>query len=99
MTMTPTESRARVTGERVTVRELSKIAADIIADWSAAGNESHPAGRYAVPMLALKTVGTTRRRGIDDGRRIVRSFLAHATAWTEPVAEAIKQELTDMIRR
>ena len=69
-------------------RPLSNIAHDIRRDWA---NVNFAARPYLAAMLQMDNV--TDRYMYDDGRSIVRYFLANASTWRGPVAKVIKAEL------
>jgi hypothetical protein len=73
-------------------RTLATIARDIKSNWT------RP---YfgAVPYIdAMATMGTVNESyGLDDGRGIVRYFLANAGTWRGPVARDIKAELRGLV--
>ena len=69
-------------------RPLSNIAHDIRRDWA---NVNFAAQPYLAAMLQMDKV--TDRYMYDDGRSIVRYFLANASTWRGPVAKVIKAEL------
>lgn len=69
-------------------RPLSNIAHDILRDWA---NVNFAAKPYLAAMLQMDKV--TDRYVYEDGRSIVRYFLANASTWRGPVAKVIKAEL------
>lgn len=69
-------------------RPLSNIAHDIRRDWV---NVNFAARPYLSAMLEMDKVSD--RYMYDDGRAIVRYFLANASTWRGPVAKVIKAEL------
>jgi hypothetical protein len=73
-------------------RTLATIARDIKSNWT------RP---YfgAVPYIdAMATMGTVNESyGLDDGRGIVRYFLANAGTWRGPVARDVKAELRGLV--
>jgi hypothetical protein len=73
-------------------RTLATIARDIKSNW---------ARPYfgAVPYIdAMATMATVNENyGLDDGRGIVRYFLANAGTWRGPVARDIKAELRGLV--
>lgn len=74
-------------------RPLSNIAHDIIRDWK---NVNYAAKPYLAAMREMDRI--TDAYMYDDGRGIVRYFLANAGAWRGPVAQTIKAELKDALK-
>lgn len=80
-----------------TVRPLSEIAAEIIADYPKAGSESDYAGAYVVPMLSLNKI--TDSYYLDSADSIVRYALANLGSWRGETARRVKTELKGMLRK
>lgn len=81
-----------MTQNQTQTRTLATIARDIKSNW--------PRPYFgAVPYIdAMATMGTVNESyGLDDGRGIVRYFLANAGTWRGPVARDIKAELRGMV--
>ena len=76
----------------MTARPLATIAREIRADWQRPYFGAVP---YLNAMASLSSVND--RYIYDDGRTIVRYFLANASAWRGEVARRIKAELKAMI--
>lgn len=75
-------------------RTLRAIAGEIKRDW---GEKTYfGAVPYIKAMRGLETV--TDRYGMDDGKSIVRYFLANATSWRGETARRVKAELKEMIK-
>lgn len=79
-----------------TVRPLSEIAREIIADYPKAGDENHPAGAYVVPMLSLNKI--TDSYYYDSADSVVRYALANLGTWRGETARRVKAELKGMLR-
>lgn len=73
-------------------RPLSNIAHDIRRDWK---NVNFAARPYLAAMFEMDKV--TDQYMYDDGRGIVRYFLANAASWRGPVAQTIKAELKGLL--
>lgn len=77
-------------------RNLSTIAEEIIADWTAGGKPVSPtAAPYLNAMRSLSTVDDYY--GMDSGKSLVRYFLANASTWKGEIARRIKLELKGMV--
>lgn len=79
-----------------TVRPLSEIAREIIADYPRAGNESDQAGAYVVPMLSLDKI--TDSFFFDSADSVVRYALSNLTTWRGETARRVKAELRGMLK-
>jgi hypothetical protein len=75
------------------MRAISSIAVDIGKDWQ---NISYSAKPYLSAMYCIDTLDHSY--GLDDGRSVVRYFLANASAWRGEKARAIKSELNLMLK-
>ena len=86
-------------------RPLHTIADEIVANWPKVATDldkgpgpfgySVPAAPYVESMLTLESVNS--RDGYEDGRSIVRYFLANAGSWRGEVARSVKAELKSML--
>lgn len=74
-------------------RPLSNIAHDIRRDWKKVNYAALP---YLNAMLQMNRV--TDKYIYDDGKSIVRYFLANAGTWRGPVAKVIKAELKETLK-
>ena len=74
-------------------RPLSNIAHDIRRDWKKVNYAALP---YLNAMLQMDRV--TDKYIYDDGKSIVRYFLANAGTWRGPVAKVIKAELKEALK-
>lgn len=74
-------------------RPLSNIAHDIRRDWKKVNYAAVP---YLNAMLQMDRV--TDKYIYDDGKSIVRYFLANAGTWRGPVAKVIKAELKEALK-
>jgi hypothetical protein len=73
-------------------RPLSNIAHDIKRDWKSVNYAAKP---YLAAMLQMDKI--TDNYYYDDGKSIVRYFLANAGQWRGLVAQTIKAELRGML--
>lgn len=73
------------------MRPLSNIAHDIKRDWKTVNYAALP---YLNAMLQMDKIEDNYY--YDDGKAIVRYFLANARSWTGHTAKAIKLELRSM---
>ena len=73
-------------------RPLSNIAHDIQRDWA---NVNYAAKPYLATMFEMDKINDAYM--YDDGRSIVRYFLANAGTWRGPVARVIKAELKGLL--
>lgn len=87
---TQTEAPATATVEPVdyTTKTISQLARIIASDWKKPYFGALP---YLTAMRPLDSISD--EYGFDDGRSIVRYFLANAQTWRGPVAKAVKAEL------
>ena len=76
----------------MTARPLATIAREIRADWQRPYFGAVP---YLNAMASLSSVND--RYIYDDGRTIVRYFLANASAWRGDTARRVKAELKAML--
>jgi hypothetical protein len=74
-------------------RSLSRIAADIAADWTKPYFGAVP---YLEAMVDLDQI--TDRYYEDDAEDVVRYFLANATTWRGETARTIKAELKELLK-
>lgn len=77
-------------------RSLSVIAREIITDYPQAGNESHPAGAYVVPMLSLDKI--TDAYYYDSAETVVRYALSNLASWRGETARRVKAELKAILK-
>lgn len=89
-------ARRESLAEYESARPLSEIAREIISDYPKAGDESHPAGAYVVPMLTLDKI--TDSYFLDSADSIVRYALANLGTWRGEKARAVKAELKGMLK-
>ena len=73
-------------------RPLSNIANEIRRDWK---NINYAAKPYLAAMLEMDKI--TDMYYYDEGKSVVRYFLANAGQWRGPVAQTIKAELRGML--
>lgn len=73
-------------------RSISTIAMEIMAKWNKVYFGAKP---YLEAMMSLETLDDNY--GWDDGRSVVRYFLANATTWRGEDARRIKKELNEML--
>lgn len=74
------------------VRPLSNIAHDIRRDWQKVNYAAKP---YLAAMGSMNDINEAYM--YDNGKSIVRYFLANAGTWRGPVAQTIKAELKGML--
>jgi hypothetical protein len=77
----------------IDMRPLHEIAREIRADW---GKPYFGASPYIKAMFYVTDLDA--RFGYDDGRAVVRYFLANAGTWRGETARRIKKELNDMLK-
>jgi hypothetical protein len=73
-------------------RPLSNIAHEVRRDWK---NVNYAAKPYLAAMCAMNDINDEYM--YDNGKSIVRYFLANASTWRGPVAQVIKAELRSML--
>ncbi len=76
-------------------RPLSAIAKEIIGDWTKGKGVYFGAVPYLDAMRVLTTVDDNY--GADNGRSIVRYFLANANTWRGETARRVKKELKTLV--
>jgi hypothetical protein len=84
-------------------RALHDIARDIRRDWRKVDKNGYSVSNVwfgAAPYLeAMGMLGSVEDNfGYDSGRSVVRYFLANASTWRGPVAQAIKAELMAILK-
>ena len=75
------------------IRPLSNIAHDIKRDWK---NVNYAAKPYLSALLEMDQI--TDDYMYDNGKGIVRYFLANAGTWRGPIAKNIKAELKEALK-
>lgn len=75
-----------------TTRPLYTIAREILADWQRPYFGAVP---YVQAMAHLASAAD--QYGLDDGRSVVRYFLANASTWRGETAKRVKAELRAMV--
>lgn len=76
----------------MTTRSLCAIARDITTDWKRPAPGAIP---YLAAMRCLNSIED--KYALESGASIVRYFLANASTWRGPVAQAVKKELNAML--
>jgi hypothetical protein len=75
------------------MRSINLIAREIKNDWK---NVYFGASPYLKAMSSMLSVND--KYGLDDGKMVVRYFLANSSSWRGDVARRIKKELSDMVK-